>query len=163
MGKRGPAPKPTELKLVKGTRKDRVNRAEPQPTEVPIEPPPWLVDDLALKAWRNLAPDLIERKVLTGWDVQAFAEWCSAVAHLERAERALAAEGHVIEAEVFNRNGEATGVRTVRSEWSRVWKDALEVTARRAAKFGLTPSDRAGISADRDGAGEGRDPSRLLS
>lgn len=162
-GGRGRPSKPTALKLVDGTRKDRINKAEPKPAEVSIEPPPWLVDELALEAWGNLAPDLIDRGVLTGWDVQAFAEWCSAVAHLVRAEQALAIEGHVIEAEVFDRNGKPTGTRLIRSEWSRVWKDALEVTARRAAKFGLTPSDRAGISVDGADAGEGKDPSRLLS
>jgi len=162
-GGKGRPAKPTKLKLVDGTRSDRVNRNEPEPSEeLAVEPPPWMVDELAIEAWENLAPDLIERGVLTGWDVQAFAEWCSAVAHLVRAEQALATEGHVIESEVFNRNGEVTGSRTVRSEWSRVWKDALEVTARRAAKFGLTPSDRAGISVG--GSGEsGADPERLLS
>lgn len=161
-GNKGRPAKPTALKLVDGTRKDRVNRSEPQP-DLPVEPPPWLVDDVALAVWDRLAPELEAKGVLTGWDVQAFAEWCAAVATIAEAERHLAEEGHVVEAPVFDRNGVPTGTRTVRNEWSRVWKDALEVAARRAAKFGLTPSDRAGISVGGVNDGDGLDPERLLS
>lgn len=164
MGKRGPAPKPTALKLVAGTRTDRVNRNEPSPSdELDVEPPEWLTDDVALATWDRLAPDLIDRGVLTGWDVQAFAEWCAAVATIATAESHLAADGHVVEATVFDRNGSPAGTRVVRNEWSRVWKDAMEVAARRAAKFGLTPSDRAGISVGGTTVADGADPERLLS
>lgn len=161
-GGKGRPAKPTTLKLVDGTRRDRVNAKEPIPTEVEVEPPGWLSAE-AVAVWDRLAPDLEARGVLTGWDVQAFAEWCHAVATIEEAERHLAVEGHVIDAEVFDRNGVATGTRRVRNEWSRVLKDALEVSARRAARFGLTPSDRAGISVGGDSADDQRDPNRLLS
>lgn len=161
-GGQGRPSKPTALKLVDGTRRDRVNRAEPQP-DVEIVPPAWLTDEVALAEWDRLAPDLIAKKVLTGWDVQAFAEWCAAVATIAKAERELATEGHIVERDVFDRNGAPSGKRVVRNEWSRVLHDALEVSARRAARFGLTPSDRSGISVGGAGAGDGKDPARLLS
>ena len=51
MGRRGPAPTPTKLKLLRGeTRPSRINRAEPKPGGVPRMPErhePGLEDGLA--------------------------------------------------------------------------------------------------------------------
>jgi phage terminase small subunit len=61
MGKRGPAPAPTALKLVKGTHPSRVNRKEPKPAEREVKPPSWL-EGVALEVWRYYAPDLVPRR-----------------------------------------------------------------------------------------------------
>ncbi|MFD7319546.1 hypothetical protein ACFV9D_00420 [Streptomyces sp. NPDC059875] len=56
-GRRGPAPKPTALRVLHGDRKDRINTGEPQPDEGEITPPVWLSNG-ALEVWRILADEL---------------------------------------------------------------------------------------------------------
>lgn len=153
--------KPTSLKLVAGTRPDRINDREPVPADVPIEPPAWL-DAMALEEWNRLAPDLVATGVLTGWDVQAFAEWCDAASTVAFAAQQLAAEGHLVERAVFDRNGVETGTRIVTNEWFYIQKAALEVTSKRAARFGLTPAERSGVAVNRGGAGGEDDPEAYL-
>lgn len=70
MGKRGPAPKPTGLRVLHGDRADRINRDEPQPDEGDVQPPAWL-GEAALEVWHTLADELTAKGVLTAWDVEA--------------------------------------------------------------------------------------------
>ena len=64
MGKRRPAPKPTASRRLHGDRADRINDDEPQ---------------RARKVWDGLAPNLVERRVLTAWDVDLLAAFCAVV------------------------------------------------------------------------------------
>lgn len=160
MGKRGPAKEPTNLTVLKGGKRPAT---EPVPAEGDVVPPAWLTRDDALAEWARLAPDLIAKKVLTFWDVQAFAEYCDAVATIAEAAAELAGQGHVVERPVFDRNGKETGSRVVPNEWVQIQARALEVSARRAARFGLTPSDRTGVVAGGGADGERKNPERLLS
>ena len=155
VGGKGRPAKPTSLKLVSGTRPDRINDKEPVPAEAPIEPPEWL-DEAAVEMWHRLAPDLIAAGVLTAWDVQAFAEWCDASSTVAFAAEQIAAEGHIVEQEVFDRNGKPTGTRLVTNPWFYIQRSMLEVTAKRAARFGLTPAERSGVAVQR-GADVGDD------
>ena len=160
MGKRGPAKEPTALTVLKG---GKPNKGEPVPAEGEVVPPAWLTRDDALAEWERLAPDLIAKKVLTFWDVQAFAEYCDAVATIAEAAAELAEQGYVVERPVFDRNGVATGHRVVPNEWVQIQAKALEVSARRGARFGLNPSDRTGVAAGGGADGERKNPERLLS
>ncbi len=160
MGKRGKPAAPTALKLVRGTRSDRVNRSEPQPDAEEIVAPDWLSDD-AREVWDRVAPDLEAKGVLTAWDVETFAAWCDAVVRLRHAVEALDLEGEVVETPVFDRNGAQTGSRWAKNPWMFVWKDANEVVARVGARFGLTASDRSQLQV---GDGQPSNPGeRLLS
>ncbi|NUP21599.1 MAG: phage terminase small subunit P27 family [Streptomyces sp.] len=142
MGRRGPAPKPTALRVLQGDRSDRINRDEPQPSELDIVAPDWL-PDAAVEVWETLADDLITKGVLTAWDVEAFANWCDAVARRRDAAGHVDAEGAVTEQPVFNKNGEQTGVRLAKSPWLMALDAADAQVQRYGARFGLTPSDRA--------------------
>ncbi|MEU2450067.1 phage terminase small subunit P27 family [Streptomyces sp. NPDC012765] len=142
MGRRGPAPKPTALRVLHGDRADRINRDEPRPSELGIEAPDWLSDP-ALEVWETLAGDLVDKGVLTAWDVEAFANWCDAVARRRDAAGHVAEEGAVTEQPVFNKNGEQTGVRLAKSAWLLALDAADAQVQRYGARFGLTPSDRA--------------------
>lgn len=155
---------PTQLALVKGTRKDRINHDEPDPSDadIEIEPPEWL-DPMAREEWDRLAPDLIAKGVLTPWDVQAFAEWCDAASTVRFAAMQLAEEGHMVEEPVFDRNGKKTGDRVVVNKWFYIQRTALEITAKRAARFGLTPAERSGVSVNNGGAAGGaEDPESYI-
>jgi phage terminase small subunit len=74
--KRGPKPLPTRLKILKGTRSDRVNLKEPSfPLAVKTRAPRWL-GTYGRQLWRELAPVLITKGVLTVADVPAFSLLC---------------------------------------------------------------------------------------
>lgn len=161
MGKRGPAPAPTALKLVRGDRASRVNDAEPLPDDEEILPPEWLRPE-AIEVWNEYGPRLERKHVLTSWDVEQFAGWCDAVVLRRIAAKHLETEGAVVEQKVFNRQGtEEIGSRSVRSEWLGVWKDANSVIAQIGARYGMTPSERGQLKVD---DGRSKNPKgRLLS
>ncbi|PJN31499.1 terminase [Streptomyces sp. CB02613] len=141
MGRRGPAGKPTALRVLHGDRKDRINTDEPQPSELDIEPPAWLSED-AVEVWEQLADDLIGKGVLTAWDIEAYANWCDAVVRRRDAADHVAREGAVVELPVFNKNGDLTGHRMAKNPWLLALDAADAQVQRYGARFGLTPSDR---------------------
>jgi P27 family predicted phage terminase small subunit len=145
MGVRGPHPAPTALKVLHGTRPDRINHAEPQPREKKIDPPKGLSRG-ALAIWRELAPDMVAKGVIKSWDPQEFAILCDGVARHRHAAQMLDTEGEVVEYPVFNKNGDLTGHRPAKNHWFAVWKETADVVGRYGARFGLSPSDRAGLS-----------------
>lgn len=76
MGLRGPAAKPTALKIIQGTaRPDRVYEDEPKPKLSSTRPPTWLNAEQR-KIWKDKAPGLIEQGVLTVWDREALGRYC---------------------------------------------------------------------------------------
>ncbi|MEU7787674.1 phage terminase small subunit P27 family [Amycolatopsis sp. NPDC049159] len=145
MGERGPAKTPTNIAVLHGHRKDRINQNEPKPGALAVEPPDWLGEQ-AVEVWHTLAADLKAKGVLTGWDVEAFASWCDAVVRRRHASKRLQVEGEVIELPVFNKNGEETGHRYAKNPWTLVLNEADAQMQKYAARFGLTPSDRASLS-----------------
>lgn len=162
MGQRGPAPKPTALKLLHGVDRHnpgRVNRAEPQPGADAIEPPNWLSAQ-AVEVWERYAPDLIDKGVLTAWDCEAFACWCDAVVRRRDAAGHVEREGAVVESDVFNKNGDVAGTRLGKNPWLLALDAADAQVQRYGARFGLTPSDRSQLSI---GADTGLGAERLLS
>ena len=163
MGKRGPQPAPTAMKLVKGERKDRLNVSEPIPDLEEIVAPDWLSED-ALVVWDEYAPRLERRKVLTAWDAEAFAGWCDAVVRRRNAVAHLDDEGEVTTQEVFDRSGKNTGSRSVRNPWMLVWKSANEVVQSVGARFGLTPSERSQLNVNVGvGTGAPAEPKRAAA
>ncbi len=70
---RGRKPKPTKLKILDGTRKDRINTAEPvMPAVAELGAPGWL-DQVAKEHWAELAPVLHRAGLLTAGDRQSLA------------------------------------------------------------------------------------------
>ena len=163
MGRRGPNPKPTALKLLHGVDKKnpaRVNRDEPRPSTLDIEPPVWLEGE-ALEVWERYAPDLAAKQVLTAWDTEAFANWCDAVARRRDAAGHVTAEGAVVEHPVYNKNGDMTGTRLGKNAWLLALDAADAQVQRYGARFGLTPSDRSQLKIGGEQSGVGAE--RLLS
>ncbi len=142
MGKRGPAPKPTNVRVLHGDRKDRINAGEPVPAPGGAQIPPEWLPEQARRVWEHYAPDLAAKRVLTAWDSEAFAAWCDAVTRRRRAAAALAEQGEIIEVPVLDRAGEVAGTRVRKNPWTLVLNEADGQLQRYAARFGLTPSDR---------------------
>lgn len=92
MGKRGPRPTPTALKLIKGERKDRINFDEPKPTPGRPTMPSWLPLE-AKKLWRQIAPELERMGVLTKADGLALEGLVSVTDLIRRVEAQIREDG----------------------------------------------------------------------
>lgn len=142
MGKRGPAPTPTNLRILRGDRKDRINTDEPQPTsDGVVRCPTWLSTKAKL-VWRRLAPDLIAKKVLTAWDVDSFADVCELMVINRTALEDVAEHGNTI---VTVDRELADGTIVYRTQKNPNWQIAKESTALLVSlggRFALNPSDR---------------------
>lgn len=149
MATTGRPKKPTNLAVLHGDKPSRINKAEPKPSVLSADAPDWLSDE-ARAVWDRLAADLKVKQVLTAWDTETFACWCDAVVRRRAAAKALAREGEVIELPVYNKNGDLTGHRLGKNPWTLVLNEADGQVQKYAARFGLTPSDRAGLSIGKD-------------
>jgi len=124
MGRTGPAPKPTHLKVLEGFRESRINRDEPISGDGEVRPAVPLDAD-AQAVWDRLAPNLIAKQVLTAWEVDIFAAFCNATALYYRAS-----------AKVSSAPLEA---RTPAFRAMTLAEATIRATGHR---FGLTPADR---------------------
>lgn len=148
MGKRGPAPLPTNVKLLHGVDKknpSRINRSEPKPAPIDVVPPPWLRPEAA-KVWARLAPDLIAKGVLTAWDVDSFADLCNLIVVNQQAMEDVLAHGVKCTTPV-RELADGTVIYDLRR--NPAWQVARESTTlitTLGGRFGLNPSDRQQLS-----------------
>jgi P27 family predicted phage terminase small subunit len=152
MGKRGYSARPSHLKALEGCREDRLNREEPVPERGAIVPPMELEPE-ARAVWDRLAPDLIAKRVLTAWDVDAFAAFCRSAALYDRAASEAAGAPLVVP-------GSHGGC--VQNPVFRVLAAAASDMRAFGQRFGLTPGDRASLKVSDDG-GSQAGAARLLS
>jgi P27 family predicted phage terminase small subunit len=125
--------KPNHLKILAGEREDRINRNAPIPAESDIIPPD--LSPQAQEVWDRLAPDLIDKGCLTSWDVDLFSAYCEAVATYHECRDKMGTD-YVVQGSTRN---------SVPSPYWRVMQDCIAAMVKIGARFGLTPSDRAGI------------------
>jgi P27 family predicted phage terminase small subunit len=136
MGKHGPPPAPTSLKLLKGEKKSRITKNEPKPS-APRTPlvPPWLSPE-AKVVWRSLAADMFKKSVLTNWDREAFAVFCEAVVHHRKACERIDGSAILVRGDKG---------KMVKNPALQVARDTAQTIRAFAQEFGLTPSSRSGI------------------
>ncbi len=159
MGRRGPPPKPTEMKILEGNPgKQKLNMAEPKPP-VPraLPKPPSRLLSEAKKEWRRLVPALVGMGVLTEVDLAAFAEICQNYAYYLITDRKILALG---EQGVYAMQKTTTGyvqqhpLLSLRRQYYDQWRRGL-------ADFGLTPATRARLVTG-ESAGSTDDPMEKL-
>lgn len=170
MGRRGPPPKPTRLKVLQGNPGHRaLNKDEPTPPAPPpggIKVPSWLKGK-GRTFWRQIQPILDEMGVMTTADPQALALLCDVLAEYVEArdlvrrygmtyesqtmnahtKRVLNAEEEPDEDEdVFDPNAMSVMIRP-RPE-VRIASDAWRRARAMMQEFGLTPSARTRVKGD---------------
>lgn len=167
MGRRGPPPKPTALKLLAGNPGKRaINRTEPKPEPAkkgerrcPASLPPT-----GKRLWKSLVPELERLQLLTRIDDATLEGACLNYARALQARAIIAKQGLTIVTDKgFVLPHPAVGIE--RNSWA-AW-------LRFASTFGLTPASRSSIHikppenpADRDdeflfgGAGTGTNGKR---
>lgn len=138
-GTKGGRPrKPTNLHLLHGeSRPSRVNRNEPKPQlGVAVVAPEYLMPG-ARAVWDRVAPLLEMRGVLTAWDVDLFAIFCTAVEVHRQAAAMVAEHG-------LTSSGPQGGL--VKHPAVSVMREAAQTMTTVGGRFGLTPADRAAIT-----------------
>lgn len=96
MGRRGPPPKPTHLKLLEGTfRKDRAAKREPKApaTKKQRLSPPAYLGRGAKAEWRRIIPILDEMGILSKADRSVIAAYCQAWQRYQEFERLIDEHG----------------------------------------------------------------------
>jgi P27 family predicted phage terminase small subunit len=153
MGKRGPTPTPTETLKRQGRYRPDRRKNEPEAPVASARKPAW-VKGLAAKHWKQIAPLLIDAKLLTVLDTVALGLLCDALAEYLEA-------GEIVEAAA--KDGEVKFVATtdkgnvIQHPVVGVRNKAWERVVKLARQFGMTPSARAGM-AIANAADEQRDP-----
>lgn len=129
--------KPTNLKVLEGNRgKRKLPKGEVSyDLSKNPAPPDWLNEE-GKALWKRIAPLLVATRCLTDADLPAFEGMCQTWGEYVEFERTLAEDGYVFKTP----NG------YVQSRPEAVLADkALSRFHRLAARFGLTPADRAGL------------------
>jgi P27 family predicted phage terminase small subunit len=136
MGRRGPAPTPTEVKLRQGeTRPSRINRLEPRPRHAaPVMPKG--MDPEARKVWRQVLRDMRGTGIIFAVDAYVLRCFCDAVARYAQAAEPYAASGPL----VMGREREL-----VRNPLFQVTRDHAAQILLFSRELGLSPSARAGL------------------
>lgn len=140
MAQRGRKPKPTAMKELEGNPgKRQLNEYEPKPKKKALKCPSWL-DAEAKKEWRRVAKQLEELGVLTEVDMAAFAGYCAAYSRWKDAEEFISNHGTII--------------KTPSGYWQQVPQVSiaqtyLKIMIKFCEQFGLTPSSRSRIVAEK--------------
>lgn len=161
MGRAGVPAAPTALKVIRGTRKDRVNLDEPQaPEPHRLSCPRW-VHPTGRKLWRRVAPQLAATRVMRDWDIEGLAIMCDAY-------------GRYVEDSIeYQRVDPETGERAhgptinghrgfVKNPLLTSMKEAADTYRSWAREFGMTPSARSGIKVGGEPGGK-KGAERFLS
>lgn len=135
MGRRGPAPTPTNLRLLKGDRPDRINTNEPVPRQV-LPQCPATVSPAVREVWDYTLAELAVMRTVKAADRDTLLCYCEAVV-LHNEASAILAETQVLV------KGTLGGL--VRNPAIAVQRDAAQRIRAFAQEFGLTPSARSGI------------------
>lgn len=133
MGRRGPQPMPTALKIERGNPgQRRLNHDEPElpkPAAAAIAPPKGMAGR-ARREWVRLAHDLVSRGVLTIGDMHGFEQYCTLVGEIEAYEKLIKRVGRAD----AHKLGYANHLNRIRTQCRQ-----------QEAHLGLTPSSRSGV------------------
>lgn len=137
MGRRGPPPQPTKLKLLKGNPgKRKLNEAEPEPEVKAPSCPEWLTK-AAKEEWDRVMPELLKLGLMSELDRAALAGYCQSYANWRQAQSRIRRFGMTFTTE--------KGYEGVRPEVAIAQRER-HLMRQFAMEFGFTPSARSRVS-----------------
>ena len=146
MGRRGPKPEPTQLKILRGNPGRRhVSRAEPEPPSDGVVMPSHLGEVAAAK-WNELLPLLQAVRVMTRADIEALARYCDTYEWWLATRAKLKKEGDTYP--ILNDKGEIKYIAQ-RPEVSIANKLAVQLR-QLESDFGLSPAARTSLKVEPD-------------
>jgi len=138
MGARGPAPMPTELKLLHGERRSsRLNRNAPKVKNTPVMPAG--MSDAAQAIWNRVMRDYSASGILTSVDTDALRVYCESVVRYEHAAAMLEKSGPLVRGA---RRGDL-----IKNPLHQIVRDDADLIRAFAREFGFTPSARSALTA----------------
>jgi len=144
-GRRGPAPKPTAIRLVRGNPgKHQITGREPRPKAGVPRAPEWLPDD-ARPIWRRLSDQLKDMGVLTLAESDAMAGYCTTFLQWRRASEFLDKHGMTYPL----RDGGGRVKCLVAFPEVAIARNALLLLKAYQQEFGMTPAARTRIQLER--------------
>ena len=145
MGRRGPPPKPTRLKMLQGNPGKRpINKREPKPRSDTPRCPNWITPG-AKTVWRRMVPELKRMGLLTFVDGDALVAYCQTFARWKAAEEFLAKHG-----EVYPLRDDQGKVKYMQAfPQVSIARSLLQLLKTYQQEFGLTPSARSRIQVGR--------------
>lgn len=143
MGKRGPKPKSTALRILEGNPSKRpFNDLEPACEMPAVKPSVIAADELASLEWDRLTAAM-PPGLYTAADVAVIATYCQAWALMIRAQKEIDENGVMFTIfEECEKTGEMMPVKTIVSPAVKVWKAASETLLKTADRLGLSPGVR---------------------
>src|SRR6218665_593724 len=151
MGRRGPSPKPNELKVLEGGRGHRpIDLTSTFRPEVGLPSVPKHLSREARKAWKRLTPELIRYNLLSKVDADALAMLCQTIGRLELVETSLNKRQALLLAEGKDPADSLTertpNGLSVQSGMYQVLNREMDKLRNLLAEFGLTPAQRARVT-----------------
>jgi P27 family predicted phage terminase small subunit len=159
MGRRGPAPTPTNISKLRGSTLVTKRREATEVKGPAGKPrcPQWLDAD-SRAAWRQLVPMLEQMGVLTRIDGNALARYCRLWSRWRKAEAFIEQKG-----DMYPLRDEKGGIKCFQ-QWPQVAianKLAQQLT-RLEQEFGMTPSARARLNLTTQAPERANDKSRFF-
>lgn len=152
MGLRGPAPKPTALRIATDGNTERYKRKH-EPEDIVAAPnAPAFLSDAASAHWRYIVPRLLGRRTLTEADLGLLAMMCTEYAEYESACVDLAA---------LRESGRGYKGHMIDHPRARM-RGAFERYSKAAIQFGLSPAAKCRVQAGKDEQSDGQGKSRFL-
>jgi P27 family predicted phage terminase small subunit len=136
MGKRGPAPTPTKLRVLRGNPGRRPIPDSPEPTGLPVQSEG--MSDAARAVWDRIIRDYGATGVLTGVDADALRVYCEAVVRYEHAAQLLERSGPLVKGA---RSGDL-----IKNPLHQVVRDNADLVRAFAREMGFTPSARSALT-----------------
>lgn len=139
MGKRGPKPTPTKLKVLRGeTRPSRLNPDEPQPLRS-FPAPPEHLSEAAREVWKRVRTETAHTGIIRGADAPVLEVYCETLVRYREASDLLGRSGFLIKGA---RSGEL-----VKNPLVAMVRDLGAQVRALAGELGLTPSSRTTLRA----------------
>jgi P27 family predicted phage terminase small subunit len=152
-GQRG---KPTKLKLLQGvTREDKLNRKEPEPEILYIDPPKHL-SRAAKRFWKHFFGICFRMNVITEADVMQLEIFCNACADERELTMLIAKEGYMVEEKRYDKEGNLVCTKEVAHPAMRLLKTARDSIDKYGGALALNPQDRSRMQIE--GKGKGKEP-----
>lgn len=145
VGKRGPAPEPTKLKILKGNPGRRpLNTEEPEPPVETPDPPAFILkNEEALKEWHRVMPELEIMELNCRIDATILGVYCRNVALGIKADKEL--EEHEDGLVIYTGENNYPIPNPLIAIGNKAWAEAVKV----AKEFGFTPASRSSLKVER--------------
>ncbi len=146
---------PTALKILTGNPgRRKLPKQEPKSRVWQTVPdPPIDMSERAQSIWRQIAPMMVECRILTDLDLLAFKALCNQYAMWDEANEKVTKHGLIMPRK--NKDGEVIGIQE--STYSLIAGKKLPDLRAMLAQFGVTPASRSRIQSAGKGPDEGWD------